>query len=106
MKLEFSSLDFGRIGASTNTSDAMWSQMELRLLDIEERRFLPVLLTLPVPKRPDVTLAELRTVAFGRAKEVLREALRCLEDNDLEQLEKLEEERKDRCFELENESAG
>ena len=101
MNFEFSSIEFAHIGKTTGSKDMMWSQLEIRLLDTEGRRFSRAKLTLPVPRRPDVTYSELQNVARDHAIEFLRETLRCLEEHDVTTLERLTEEREGRYFELE-----
>lgn len=88
MKLEFSEIMLSRIGVPSSSGDAMGGKLELRFRDIETGRYSAVELSLFLPRRPDVTFAELQTASRDQAKTILREALSCLEAHSVDELER------------------
>jgi hypothetical protein len=89
MQLGLWELELSGIGRVTSKRDAMWGKLDIRFRDSDTERYHGVEITLFLPRRPDVTIAEFQTVARDQSKTILQAALSYLEEHDLEELENI-----------------
>ncbi len=102
MKIELSGIELGRIGAPTPSTSAVWSRLELRFYDYDERKYYEVGLRVPVPKGAEVTWTDMQKAAQECAIEILKTSLNSLESFSFQQLEEIATRNKpkqdDSCF--------
>jgi hypothetical protein len=83
MALEFHDVEFDNIGRKAAQRDLTWSVLTLAFRDTETNHHPSAALTLLLPIRPEMTVAELEAEARTRGKTLLEAALAALQEKDV-----------------------